>query len=108
MSKSRRFLIPLLLVTSVMGCSHFSTSVDTPPDINDYIPPPAETQFVFHKPRLGATFTMKAIDRTYGNITSDTTFVFTVSDTAATHDGKSGVLELDGYYRPFFVSYRTS
>ncbi len=103
-----RFATVILLLTCVAGCMKFSTSTEPPAVINDYIPPPVETPFAFHKPRLGATFTMMAINRSFGTITSDTTFVFTVVDTSAVHNGKSNVLEFDGYYRPFFVSYRPS
>ena len=65
---------------------------------------PVEMPFPFHKPNLGATFTMQALRN--GSI--DTTFHFTIADTSANFAGKSGVVEFAGYYRPFYISYRPS
>ena len=51
---------------------------------------------------------MRAMIDTNGRVASDTNFLFTVSDTAATQFGKSGVVRFDGYYsQPFFISYRS-
>lgn len=36
----------------------------------------------------------------------DTMYIFTVTDTALTLGGKTGVLKFEGYYKPFFISYR--
>ncbi|MFI5263882.1 MAG: hypothetical protein ACHQM6_05150, partial [Candidatus Kapaibacterium sp.] len=94
-------IFPALVLFAILsGCSKSSSPTDSTPPIT-------ETTFAFHKPRLGATFTMQA-SRTAGP-GYDTTYVFTVTDTATSQAGKSNVLQLNGYYQyPFYISYRAN
>lgn len=89
-----------LLLASIFGCKSASSPLVTYEVEEIYVKKP----FPFHKPNLGATFAMQALRN--GNI--DSTYHFTITDTAATHDGKSGVVEFTGYYRPFYISYHPS
>jgi hypothetical protein len=105
MRSDTRFFIALLICTVVAGCTK-STSPTEPPSTTQ---PAPTTPFAFHKPRLGATLTMRAMIDTNDRVASDTNFLFTVTDTAATQFGKSGVLQFDGYYgHPFYISYRAN
>jgi hypothetical protein len=99
MIHSIRFFVAFLLFASMVSC-HNSTS---PTEVTD-----TPTPFSFHKPRLGATFTIEATIQNSDTITSDTTFVYRVADTNAAQDGRSGVSAISGYYFPFWVSYSST
>lgn len=91
-------LICFTALAFLSGCSNPAAPVDNTP--------PHQTPFVFHKPRLGATFTMMA-ENNPPSTGLDTTFVFTVTDTALTIGGKAA-LKVNGYFRndSFYISYR--
>ena len=101
--KHAKLAIPFLVAAFALstGCSNPSTPA------NSAGTPPHETPFAFHKPRFGATFTMQAVNNppSHG---LDTTFLFTVTDTAVAIGGKTGVCKFKGYFRndSFYIAYR--
>ncbi len=88
----------LALLVAAGGCSNPAEPDNTPPH---------QTPFAFHKPRLGATFTMQASNNP-PSASLDTTFIFTITDTNVSLGGKTGARRFAGYFRndSFTVAYR--
>jgi hypothetical protein len=91
-----KYTFSVILTASMLlayGCSNSTTDPGQSTPVH-------KTPFTFHKPRLGATFTITSS----GPI--DTTFTYTVTDTTASIGGKSGALKFEGYYsNPFYINY---